>query len=75
MLEFGEKQCLLSRSEAQQAYETCCESVVDTIKLIREHIRNNPAFAVIGNRMIAAWTVSLQCTTLKEMPDDVIGTW
>ena len=75
LLEFGEKQCLLSRSETQHAYETCCESVVDTIKLIREHIRNNPAFAVIGNRMIAAWTVSLQCTTHKEMPDDVIGTW
>ncbi|MEA3332941.1 MAG: type II toxin-antitoxin system HipA family toxin [Pseudomonadota bacterium] len=75
LLEFGEKQCLLSRSETQRCYESCCESVVDTIKLIREHIRGNPAFAVIGKRMIAAWTFSLQGTTHREMPDDVIGTW
>ena len=75
LLEFGEKLCLLSCSEALRCYETCCESVVDTIKSIREHIRNNPAFTVIGNRMIAAWMFSLHSTTHKEMPDDVIGTW
>lgn len=75
LLKFGEKQCQLSRRETQLGYESCCESVADTIKLIHEHIRENPAFSVIGNRMIAAWTVSLQHTTHKEMPDDVIGTW
>ena len=75
LLDFGERHCQLSRKETQHSYETCCDSVIDTIKSIREHIRSNPAFTVIGNRMIDSWTVSLEQTTCGEIPDDIIGAW
>ncbi len=48
---------------------------ISTIKTMRNYIDGNPAFSVIGNRMIDAWTVSLKQTTYGVMPDDVIRTW
>ena len=75
LLDFGERHCQLSRTEILLSYEACCESIIDTIKALRDYIYNNPAFTVIGNRMIDAWTISLKRTTYGVMPDDVIGTW
>lgn len=75
LIEFGIKNCLLSKKEALVYYIECKEAVISTIIDIEDHISKNPDFRQIGTRMIETFAISLQEQTIKELPDELIGAW
>jgi len=66
LIEFGRKYCFLDN--AKDLYDECIEAKNKGIKLLEEHINNNPHFEIIGKRMLDSWQN-------KEITDDIIRTW
>jgi len=75
LVNFGIKNCLLSKKEAIELYEQCLIALKDTIADIKEYIKKNPDFNNIGNRMIDSFNISLQNRTIKELPVELTRAW
>ncbi len=75
LIQFGVKQCLLTRKEAETIYRQCTNALRETIDDIERYLIANPAFAVIGRRMIESFNVSLKNQSIKELPHELTRTW
>ncbi|MCF6173971.1 MAG: type II toxin-antitoxin system HipA family toxin [Campylobacteraceae bacterium] len=74
IVEFGIKNCLLSKSEALEAYKEGISAIKETIEDIREYISLNPDFETVGGRMCDSFELSLNEKTYKELPVELTGT-
>jgi serine/threonine-protein kinase HipA len=75
LCKFGKNSCLLSQKEAETIYDKCIEAVYKIIKKIESYYKENPSFKIIGQRMCDSFRVSLEDQTIKELPDELTGTW
>lgn len=75
LVEFGIKNCLLTKKEANIFYDKCIEALKETIIDIKEYIIENPDFTTIGNRMCESFNISLENKTIKELPIELIRSW
>ncbi len=75
LVEFGIKNCLLTKKEANGFYDECLSALKETIDDIEDYICDNTDFATIGNRMIDSFTISLQNKTIKELPVELTRAW
>ena len=75
LLDFGQKNCLLSKREALSGYNDCINALTESIKELKIYIKDNPGFKRTGQRMIDSWKVSLSGTDMEELGDGIIGTW
>jgi len=75
LVNFGIKNCLLSKKEAIELYEQCLMALQDTIADMKEYIKKNPDFTNIGKTMIDSFNISLQNRTIKELPVELTRTW
>ncbi len=74
LVEFGQKSCLLSKSQALGLYDECFEALKWGINTLENYLQENPSFK-IGKMMLDSWRLSLDEITIKEMGDDTIRTW
>ena len=74
LIQFGQKSCLLSLSEAKEYYKECFEALCWAIDELEQYLINNSDFK-IGKMMLDSWKLSLQEMTTKELDDDIIRTW
>ena len=75
LINFGVKNCLLTKKEALKEYEQCLMAIKDTVTEIQEYIKINPNFSIIAKRMIDSFNISLQNKTIKELPIELTRTW
>ena len=75
LVDFGVKNCLLTKREAVVLYEQCVRALQETIVEIKEYTKKNSNFSIIAKRMIESFTVSLQNKTIKELPIELTRTW
>ena len=75
LIEFGIKNCLLSKKESIKIYSNCINALKNTILEIQEYMKKNKEFEIIGNRMIDSFNLSLKNQTIKELPLELIRTW
>jgi len=75
LLKFGVKECYLSQSEAIKCYEKCKSALEEIIVELGLYIEQNHEFKSIGSKMIDTWKLSLNETTHKELPDEIIRNW
>ena len=75
LIEFGIKNCLLTKKEANKFYTECINTLKDTIEDIKNYIIKNPEFSTIGNRMCDSFNISLEDKTIKELPSELTRTW
>jgi serine/threonine-protein kinase HipA len=74
LIEFGVKNCLLTKKEAIKYYNECFEAK-EQIKLdIKDYISKNPGFRKIGNRMIDILELD-DTKTIKEIDSELIRAW
>jgi serine/threonine-protein kinase HipA len=75
LVEFGVKNCLLTKKEAEIVYAECIDAIKIIIEEIKQYLSSNPDFKIIGTRMIDVFELSLQNKTIKELPFELINTW
>ena len=75
LVDFGVKNCMLTKKEANHIYDKCIQALKETISDIEEYIVKNPQFATIGKRMCESFKVSLDNKTIKELPFELTRTW
>ena len=75
LVDFGVKNCLLTKKEALEIYKVCCKAIEETITDITHYIKENQEFKIIGKRMCESFKVSLQDKTIKELPLELTRTW
>ena len=75
LLNFGQKECLLSKKDALRAYSQCLSALEASLCELKTYIEMNPHFEKIGTRMYESWHLSLSGEALKEISDDTIRTW
>jgi serine/threonine-protein kinase HipA len=75
LVEFGIKNCLLTKKEANIFYDECIEALKETIIDIRKYIVKNPNFSTIGTRMCESFNISLEKKTIKELPSELTRSW
>jgi len=75
LIEFGIKNCLLTKKEANLFYSECIDAIKDTIADIKAYIIKNPHFSTIGNRMCDSFALSLEEKTIKELSLELTRTW
>ncbi len=74
LIEFGVKNCLLTKKEAIKYYNECFEAK-EQIKIdIKDYISKNPSFRKIGNRMIDILELD-DTKTIKEIDSELIRAW
>ncbi len=75
LVNFGVKNCLLTKKEASNLYEQCLMALKDTIYEIGEYTKKNQDFSIIAKRMIDSFNTSLQNKTIRELPIELTRTW
>jgi len=75
LIKFGMQSCYLTKSQANAFYNTCIMSLQTTINEVESYIHKNEKFKKIGSRLCESWRLSLNETTHKELPDELIRTW
>ena len=75
LLEFGVKNCLLTKKEVTHIYDDCINALRWVILEIKEYIKTNKEFEIIGNRMIDSFNLSFENKTIKELPLELTRTW
>jgi len=75
LVDFGVKNCLLTKKEALEIYKMCCSAIEETITDITHYIKENPEFKMIGKRMCESFKISMQDKTIKELPLELTRTW
>jgi serine/threonine-protein kinase HipA len=75
LIRFGTEHCQLSPNLAAVHYESCLQALIESLDELKSYARQNPDFASVAGRMQAAWQLSLNGATLKELPDEVIRNW
>ena len=75
LVEFGVKNCLLTKKEATMFYDECIDALKESVDDIQTYIKINPKFAAIGNRMCESFNFSLENQMLKELPVELTRTW
>lgn len=74
LVKFGQKNCLLSKSESVKYYTECFEGLKWGINELENYLKENDNFK-IGKIMLDSWKLSLEETTIKEIDIDTIRTW
>ena len=59
LVDFGVCACNLERKRAFEIWDTCAQSVADTRQAILEHIKRQPGFKDVAERMLVAWNAGL----------------
>ena len=75
LVNFGVKECFLSKSKANKLYEECLEAVIKTKKELILYLNDNPHFEKIAKKMIDSWDLSIKGLTHKEVPIEIIRDW
>ena len=74
LVEFGCKNCLLSKSESLRHYDECFEALKIGINDLEVYLKKNERFK-IGKMMLDSWKLSLEENTMKEISNDTIRAW
>ncbi len=74
IIKFGQKSCLLSKSESLNYYGECLDALKWGIGKIENYLIDNQDFK-IGKKMVDSWRLSLKEIDTKELDDDTIRTW
>ena len=74
LVKFGQKSCLLTKSEAKEYYQECFDALAWVIGELDDYLLKNPDFK-IGKMMLDSWRLSMQEVNIKELDDDTIRTW
>ncbi len=75
LVDFGVKNCLLTKKEVIEIYSICINALKETIDEIQDYIKNNPNFKIIGNRMCDTFALSLDEKSYKELPLELVRAW
>ncbi|NQY25960.1 MAG: type II toxin-antitoxin system HipA family toxin [Piscirickettsiaceae bacterium] len=75
LIKFGTQSCYLSVKNANTFYDACLDAVKESIIDLQGYIVENPAFEIIGLRMIDTWNLSLKNETHKEVPIEIRRNW
>jgi serine/threonine-protein kinase HipA len=74
LINFGQLSCLLTKNETIKYYDECKAALVWGINELENYIGKNPDFK-IGKMMLDSWRLSLDETTTKEIPIELIRSW
>jgi serine/threonine-protein kinase HipA len=75
LVKFGVQSCYLSKAKASAFYDECIKSLKITIDEVKIYTQMNQNFQKIGTRLYECWKLSLNETTHKELPNELIRTW
>ena len=70
LLRFGVEHCFLSKTETLKMYQLCQDALKESIKELKKAIAQDNNFTIIGQRILASWTLSLDERTYKEIPHE-----
>jgi len=73
LMEFGQKNCLLSKKESHKYYDECFDALKWGINELENYLKGNNF--KIGKKMLDSWKLSLEEKAIKEIDIDTIRTW
>ena len=74
LIKFGQKNCLLTLTEAKEYYAECFEALTWAVGELEKYLLKNPDFK-IGKMMLDSWKLSQNEESKKELDNDTIRTW
>lgn len=74
LVQFGQKSCLLSKSDSLKYYDECFEALKWGIHELENYLVKNDDFK-IGKMMLDSWKLSLKEVTIREIDSDIIRAW
>ncbi len=77
LVEFGQKECFLKKSEALKVYDECVAALERCLDELKAYVDKTREFVEIGKRMIDIWEFSLQNKEedVKELPCEIAFAW